>query len=91
MTVDFGIQGQKFVALNGGPVFKINEAISFQVMCETQRDAEGGGSLLRETLQGRRRKGAAVRVAERQMRRFVANRVLKMKKLDINTLEKAYK
>jgi predicted 3-demethylubiquinone-9 3-methyltransferase (glyoxalase superfamily) len=31
MTVDFEIEGQKFVALNGGPIFKFNEAISFQV------------------------------------------------------------
>lgn len=36
MTVDFNIEGQKFIALNGGPVFKFNEAISFQIYCETQ-------------------------------------------------------
>ncbi|HEY7694712.1 MAG TPA: VOC family protein, partial [Nitrososphaeraceae archaeon] len=29
LTVDFEIEGQKFVALNGGPIFKFNEAISF--------------------------------------------------------------
>ena len=40
MTVDFEIEGQKFVALNGGPVFKFNEAVSFQVLCETQEDVE---------------------------------------------------
>ncbi len=40
MTVDFEIEGQKFVALNGGPVFKFNEAISFQVLCETQEDVD---------------------------------------------------
>ena len=37
MTVDFEIEGQKFLALNGGPVFKFNEAISFQIYCETGR------------------------------------------------------
>jgi predicted 3-demethylubiquinone-9 3-methyltransferase (glyoxalase superfamily) len=40
MTVDFEIEGQKFVALNGGPVFKFNEAISFQVLCETQGEVD---------------------------------------------------
>ena len=40
LTVDFEIEGQKFVALNGGPVFKYNEAISFQVRCETQKEID---------------------------------------------------
>ncbi len=40
MTVDFEIEGQRFVALNGGPVFKFNEAISFQVNCDTQEEVD---------------------------------------------------
>lgn len=40
MTIDFEIEGQKFLALNGGPVFKFNEAISFQVYCETQEELD---------------------------------------------------
>jgi predicted 3-demethylubiquinone-9 3-methyltransferase (glyoxalase superfamily) len=40
LTVDFEIEGQKFVALNGGPIFKFNEAISFQVRCETQKEVD---------------------------------------------------
>src|SRR5215216_4338436 len=40
MTVDFEIEGQKFLALNGGPMFKFNEAISFQVHCETQKELD---------------------------------------------------
>jgi predicted 3-demethylubiquinone-9 3-methyltransferase (glyoxalase superfamily) len=40
LTVDFEIEGQKFVALNGGPIFKFNEAISFQVHCETQQEVD---------------------------------------------------
>jgi predicted 3-demethylubiquinone-9 3-methyltransferase (glyoxalase superfamily) len=40
MTVNFDIEGQKFVALNGGPMFKFNEAISFQVLCETQEEVD---------------------------------------------------
>jgi predicted 3-demethylubiquinone-9 3-methyltransferase (glyoxalase superfamily) len=40
MTVEFEIEGQKFLALNGGPIFKFNEAISFQVYCETQEEVD---------------------------------------------------
>jgi predicted 3-demethylubiquinone-9 3-methyltransferase (glyoxalase superfamily) len=40
MTVAFELDGQPFTALNGGPVFKFNEAISLQVMCETQQEVE---------------------------------------------------
>ncbi len=40
MTVEFEIGGQPFTALNGGPVFKFNEAVSFQVPCETQEEAD---------------------------------------------------
>jgi len=40
MTVAFQIEGQKFVALNGGPQFKFTEAISFVVNCETQAEVD---------------------------------------------------
>jgi predicted 3-demethylubiquinone-9 3-methyltransferase (glyoxalase superfamily) len=40
MTVAFELDGQAFTALNGGPMFKFNEAISFQVMCETQEEVD---------------------------------------------------
>ncbi len=40
MTAEFEIEGQTFRALNGGPVFKFNEAISFQVNCETQEELD---------------------------------------------------
>jgi predicted 3-demethylubiquinone-9 3-methyltransferase (glyoxalase superfamily) len=40
LTVGFKINGQSFTALNGGPVFKFNEAISFQVFCETQEEID---------------------------------------------------
>jgi predicted 3-demethylubiquinone-9 3-methyltransferase (glyoxalase superfamily) len=38
MTMTFELEGQTFTALNGGPAFKFNEAISFQVHCETQEE-----------------------------------------------------
>ena len=40
MTVVFELDGQPFTALNGGPIFKFNEAISFQVNCETQDEID---------------------------------------------------
>jgi Uncharacterized protein conserved in bacteria len=51
MTVAFELEGQKFTALNGGPMFKFNESISFVINCQTQEEIdyywakllEGGG------------------------------------------------
>ena len=40
LTVEFEIEGQTFTALNGGPQFKFNEAVSFQVMCATQAEID---------------------------------------------------
>ncbi|HET6779164.1 MAG TPA: VOC family protein [Gemmatimonadales bacterium] len=40
MTVEFELNGQKFTALNGGPHFKFNEAISFQIMCKDQEEVD---------------------------------------------------
>jgi predicted 3-demethylubiquinone-9 3-methyltransferase (glyoxalase superfamily) len=40
MVVEFEIEGQTFTALNGGPQFKFDEAVSFQVMCETQAEID---------------------------------------------------
>jgi predicted 3-demethylubiquinone-9 3-methyltransferase (glyoxalase superfamily) len=40
LTVAFELDGQAFTALNGGPSFKFNEAISFQVDCETQEEVD---------------------------------------------------
>ena len=52
MTVEFELDGQHFVGLNGGPQFKFDEAISFQIHCESQDEVDyywtkfiaGGGS-----------------------------------------------
>ncbi|MEW5717906.1 MAG: VOC family protein [Chloroflexota bacterium] len=40
MTVNFQLEGQEFIALNGGPVFKFTEAISFMVNCATQEEVD---------------------------------------------------
>ncbi|HMI77282.1 MAG TPA: VOC family protein [Ferruginibacter sp.] len=40
MTIEFWLEGQQFLALNGGPVFKFNEAVSFIVNCESQQEID---------------------------------------------------
>ncbi len=40
MTVTFELEGQRFMGLNGGPVFKFSPAISFLVSCETQKEVD---------------------------------------------------
>jgi predicted 3-demethylubiquinone-9 3-methyltransferase (glyoxalase superfamily) len=40
MTIDFELDGQVFTALNAGPEFKFNEAVSFQVQCESQEEID---------------------------------------------------
>ncbi len=46
MTVSFELDGQSFIALNGGPEFTFNEAISFQVDCVTQEEVDAFWSKL---------------------------------------------
>jgi predicted 3-demethylubiquinone-9 3-methyltransferase (glyoxalase superfamily) len=48
MTVTFELDGQKLAALNGGPNFKFNEAVSFEVSCETQEEVDMYWSKLSE-------------------------------------------
>ena len=48
MTVSFELDGQEFVALNGGPEFTFNEAISFQVSCKDQDEVDAYWSRLSE-------------------------------------------
>ena len=40
MTVEFELDGQRFVGINGGPEFTFDEAVSFQVTCETQDEVD---------------------------------------------------
>lgn len=107
MTVTFDLEGQQFMALNGGPVFKFSPAISFLINCETQEEldelwenlSEGGEkeqcgwlkdkfgvswqivpNVLGEMLQDRDAKKS-----ERVM-----EALLQMKKIDIQSLRKAY-
>lgn len=40
LTIEFELNGQKFLALNGGPVFKFNEAVSFIINCDDQEEVD---------------------------------------------------
>ena len=71
LTVDFEIEEQKFVALNGWPDIQIQRS---HFVSGTLRDARRSGLLLGETFRGWRRKGAAVRLAQGQIRSLMANR-----------------
>jgi predicted 3-demethylubiquinone-9 3-methyltransferase (glyoxalase superfamily) len=40
MTVEFELDGQRFVAINGGPEFKFDEAVSFEIVCKDQEEID---------------------------------------------------
>ncbi len=69
MTVEFELDGSRFTALNGGPNYTFNEAISLQVSCENQEEVDAYWSKLTEG--GGRR---PVRLAEGPVRRLLADR-----------------
>jgi predicted 3-demethylubiquinone-9 3-methyltransferase (glyoxalase superfamily) len=48
LTVEFELEGQTFLALNGGPQFKFNESVSFQVFCDDQKEIDYYWDKLRE-------------------------------------------
>lgn len=109
MTVYFEIEGQKFTALNGGPVFKFNEAISFIVSCETQEEvdyywdklSEDGDLKAQQCGWLKDKYGISWQIVPEVMSKLVGDptseksqramkAMLKMKKIDIEGLKKAY-
>jgi predicted 3-demethylubiquinone-9 3-methyltransferase (glyoxalase superfamily) len=109
MVVAFELSGQSFTALNGGPVFKFSEAVSFQVNCDTQEEvdnftsklAEGGDPMAQQCGWLKDQYGVSWQVVPRVLPDMLmdadpakAQRVmlamLKMKKIDINELKRAY-
>ena len=109
MTIAFELDGQAFTALNGGPVFKFNEAISFQVNCETKEEvdyyweklSEGGDESAQQCGWLKDKYGASWQVvpsvlpdmmrdpnSEKSGR--VMEAMLRMKKIDIDELKRAY-
>jgi predicted 3-demethylubiquinone-9 3-methyltransferase (glyoxalase superfamily) len=106
MTATFQLDGQDFIALNGGPLFKFTEAISFVVNCETQQEIDefweklsaGGQEVQCGWLKDRYGLSWQIvpRILSELMRKDpqTSNRVMKalmqMKKLDIARLQAAY-
>jgi predicted 3-demethylubiquinone-9 3-methyltransferase (glyoxalase superfamily) len=107
MMVAFELDGQPFTALNGGPIFTFDEAVSFQIMCETQDDIDHYWSALTKGGQEgpcgwlKDRFGLSWQVVPTAIPRMmsdpdrsksarVMNAFLKMKKLDLAAIERAY-
>jgi predicted 3-demethylubiquinone-9 3-methyltransferase (glyoxalase superfamily) len=108
MTVEFELNGQPFVALNAGPVFKFSEAISFVVNCESQEEIDSywqkllaGGGQESDCGWLKDRYGLSWQITPTELfdmnadpDRVKADRVmaamLKMKKLDLPALRKAF-
>lgn len=100
LTIAFELDGQKLIALNGGPYFKFNEAVSFVVRCSSQQEIDeywtkltAGGS---ESQCGwlKDKFGVSWQVVPAQLTDFVKNptamqALLQMKKIDISELESA--
>ena len=108
LTVDFEIEGRQFMALNGGPAFTFNEAVSLVVNCDSQDEVdrywnallEGGGE---ESQCGwlKDKFGLSWQIVPTGMPSLLngpdpagsqraMEAMLKMRKLDINALQKAY-
>jgi predicted 3-demethylubiquinone-9 3-methyltransferase (glyoxalase superfamily) len=109
MVVAFELEGQRFTALNGGPVFTFNEAISFQINCDTQEEvdhyweklSEGGDRNAQRCGWLKDKYGASWQVLPKVLGKLVGGSdsqksgramaaMLKMKKIDIGELERAY-
>ncbi len=109
MVVQFELGGQPFTALNGGPHFKFNEAISLQVMCDTQEEIDGyweklgagGDPKARQCGWLKDRYGLSWQIVPAGMdemfedenspgARRAMEAMLRMKKLDIAELRRAY-
>ena len=100
LTIAFELDGQKFTALNGGPMFKFNEAVSFVVRCDSQREVDeywaklsAGGS---ESQCGwlKDKFGLSWQIVPARLPELIRHpaamqAMLQMKKLDIATLERA--
>ena len=108
MTVVFQLDGQEFIALNGGPMFKFSEAISFIVNCETQEEVDYfWEKLSRDGEEGvcgwlKDKYGLSWQIVPTALPKMlqdtdplkserVMSALLKMKKIDIEGLRKAYR
>ncbi len=107
LTVLFILDGQKFMALNGGPIFKFNEAMSLMVDCKDQKEVDyywkklsSGGEVV-ECGWLKDKYGVSWQVVPTELNKLISSKnkvkseramqaMIKMKKLDINIIKKAY-
>jgi predicted 3-demethylubiquinone-9 3-methyltransferase (glyoxalase superfamily) len=109
MTIEFNLEGQQFVGLNGGPVFKFNESVSFIINCENQEEVDyywgkltqGGDEKAQVCGWLKDKFGLSWQVVPVILTKLISDpdpakagrvmkQMLKMKKLDIAPLQKAY-
>lgn len=102
MTVAFKLDGQDFVALNGGPVFNFTPAVSFVVNCATQAEIDhywdklsaGGDPSAQQCGWLKDKYGLSWQVVPTEMARLIRHpkamqSMMQMKKIDIETLRRA--
>jgi predicted 3-demethylubiquinone-9 3-methyltransferase (glyoxalase superfamily) len=100
LTISFELDGLRFTALNGGPVYKFNEAVSFVVRCDTQQEVDDYWSKLtaggQEIACGwlRDKFGVCWQVVPARLPELIQNpkamqAMMKMKKIDLAELERA--
>lgn len=109
MTVEFTLEGIEFLALNGGPIFKFTEAISFIINCETQEEIDkywyklidGGDKSAQQCGWLKDKFGLSWQVSTPALGEMLSqgdpeksgrimNAMMKMKKIDIYDLQKAF-
>lgn len=109
MTVEFQLEGQKFVALNAGPEFQFNEAISFIINCEGQEEvdyywnklSQGGDPKAQVCGWLKDKFGLSWQIVPTALTEMITdqneekagrvmNAMLQMKKIDVETLQRAY-
>jgi predicted 3-demethylubiquinone-9 3-methyltransferase (glyoxalase superfamily) len=107
LTAIFELDGQRFMALDGGPIYKFNEAVSFYVECEDQQEVDYFWELLSAVPEAEqcgwakdkfglswqivpRQLGELLGNADRKRALAATNAMLKMKKIVIADLQKAF-
>jgi predicted 3-demethylubiquinone-9 3-methyltransferase (glyoxalase superfamily) len=102
LTVSFELEGQEFAALNGGPIFKFNESISFVITCEDQEEIDYYWQALSAHPESEQcgwlkdKFGLSWQVVPKNLSQLIRSpaamqAMLKMKKLDIAELKAAQK
>ena len=100
LTISFQLEGQDFTALNGGPVFKFTEAISFSVVCEDQAEIDHYWEKLSAHPESEQcgwlkdKFGVSWQIVPKNLDKLISSpagmqAMLKMKKFDIAQLERA--